>query len=146
MRCSGKLQQRMTSTSGFPVSTKRPKNEMAKSFDELVKRTTSNRTRERAEARTRDLLAELLLSEVRKLAGKSQREVAAALGIKQPSLSKLESQSDMQISTLRKIVAALGGELDLIARFPKGAVRIDQFEQHSHRHSNRLTPAELHLV
>ena len=58
---------------------------------------------------------------MRKLAGKSQREVAATLGIKQPSLSKLEGQSDMQISTLRKIVAALGGELDVIARFPKGA-------------------------
>lgn len=116
---------------------------MAKSFDELVKRTTSKRTRERAAARTKELLGQLLLSEVRKLAGKSQREVATVLGIKQPSLSKLESQSDMQISTLRKIIAALGGELDLIARFPKGAVRIDQFEQ---RHSNRSTPAELHLV
>ena len=116
---------------------------MAKSFDELVKRTTSKRTRKRAAARTKELLGQLLLSEVRKLAGKSQREVATALGIKQPSLSKLESQSDMQISTLRKIVAALGGELDLIARFPKGAVRIDQFEQ---RHSNRSIPAELHLV
>jgi len=55
------------------------------------------------------------LSEIRKLAGRNQHEVADALGIKQPSLSKLEGQSDMQISTLRKIVAALGGELDVIA-------------------------------
>ena len=66
---------------------------MAKTFDGLVKRTTTKETRQRAAARTRELLGELLLSEIRKLAGKSQREVADALGIKQPSLSKLEKQS-----------------------------------------------------
>jgi len=118
---------------------------MAKSFDELVNRTTTKNTRARAAARTKELLGELLLAEMRKLAGKSQREVAAALGIKQPSLSKLEGQSDMQISTLRKIVAALGGELDVIARFPKGAVRIDQFDPRT-RHHPRSAPAEFHLT
>ena len=102
---------------------------MAKSFDELVKRTTTRKTRQRAAARTRELLGELLLSEIRELAGKSQREVANVLGIKQPSLSKLEKQSDMQISTLRRIVNALGGELEIVARFPKGKVKIDQFNQ-----------------
>ncbi len=101
---------------------------MAKSFDELVKRTTTKRTRERAARRAQELLGELLLSEVRQLAGKSQREIAEVLGIKQPSLSKLERQDDMQISTLRKIVSALGGKLEVFARFPKGAVKIDQFE------------------
>jgi len=101
---------------------------MAKSFDELVKRTTTKRTRAKAAKRTQELLGELLLSEVRKMAGKSQQEVADLLGIKQPSLSKLEKQKDMQISTLQKIVAALGGELEVLARFPKGAVRIDQFD------------------
>ena len=63
---------------------------MAKSFDELVKRTTTKRTQARAAVRTQELLAELLLSEVRQLAGKSQQQVAQALGIKQPSaLSQL---------------------------------------------------------
>lgn len=102
---------------------------MAKSFDVLVKRTTSKRTRDRAARRTRELLGELLVSELRKLAGKSQRQVADALGIKQPSLSKLENQSDMQISTLRRIVKALGGELEVVARFPEGAVKIRQFKK-----------------
>jgi transcriptional regulator with XRE-family HTH domain len=100
---------------------------MAKSLDELVKRTTTRKTRQRAAARTRELLGELLLSEIRELAGKSQREVADLLGIKLPSLSKLEKQSDMQISTLRRIVNALGGELEVVAKFPKGRVKIDQF-------------------
>jgi transcriptional regulator with XRE-family HTH domain len=101
---------------------------MAKSFDELVKRTTTKKTREKAVRRTQELLGELLLSEVRELTGKSQRQVADALGMKQPSLSKLEKQKDMQISTLRKIVKALGGELEVFAKFPKGMVKIDQFE------------------
>ena len=68
-------------------------------------------------------------SEIHVRAGKSQRQVAEVLGIKQPSLSKLEKQSDMQISTLRRIVNALGGELEVVARFPEGTVKIDQFNQ-----------------
>ena len=102
---------------------------MAKTFDELVKRTTTKKTRQRAEVRTRELLGELVLSEIRKLAGKSQRQVADALGIKQPSLSKLEKQADMQISTLRRIVSALGGELEVFAKFPNGKVEIKQFSE-----------------
>jgi plasmid maintenance system antidote protein VapI len=101
---------------------------MARSFDELVKRTTAKKTRAKAARRTQQLLGELLLSEVRELIGKSQQEVAESLEMKQPSLSKLEKQADMQISTLRKIVAALGGELQVLARFPNGIVRIDQFD------------------
>ncbi len=104
---------------------------MAKSFDELVKRTTTKKTRDRAAARTGELLDELLLSEIREQAGKSQRQVADALGIKQPSLSKLEKQSDMQISTLRRIVNALGGELEVSARFPVGTVKIEPFNPRS---------------
>jgi len=102
---------------------------MAKSFDALVARTTTKRTRQRAARRTQELLGEMLVSELRKMSGKSQRELAKSLGIKQPSLSKLEKQSDMQISTLRRIVQALGGELEVVARFPKGVVKIRQFSQ-----------------
>jgi transcriptional regulator with XRE-family HTH domain len=118
---------------------------MAKSFDELVKRTTTKKTRARAAIRTQELLAELLLSEVRQLAGKSQQQVAKAHGIKQPSLSKLENQSDMQISTLQKIVKALGGELEVLARFPKGTVKIDQFDP-SHQRSRHPGAQELKLT
>jgi hypothetical protein len=35
----------------------------------------------------------------------------------------------MYVSTLRKYIEALGGELDIIARFPEGAVRIRQFQE-----------------
>ncbi|MCD4726303.1 MAG: helix-turn-helix transcriptional regulator [Pirellulales bacterium] len=120
---------------------------MAKSFDALVKRTTSKRTQERASRRTRELLKELLLSEIREMMGKSQQQVAKAIGIKQPSLSKLERQSDMQVSTLRKIVKALGGELDVIARFPNRAVKIEQFDEPTARSaSNRRGRKKSQLV
>jgi transcriptional regulator with XRE-family HTH domain len=102
---------------------------MAKSFESLIQRTTTERIRQRAARRTQELLGEMLISELRKMSGKSQRELAKTLGIKQPSLSKLEQQSDMQISTLQRIVRALGGELEVVARFPKGAVKIRQFSQ-----------------
>ena len=100
---------------------------MAKSFESLVRRTTTKQTRQRAALRTRELLGELLIGEVRKLSGKTQQQVADTLGIKQPGLAKLERQSDMQISTLRRIVRALGGELELFAKFPKGKLRLGEY-------------------
>ena len=46
----------------------------------------------------------------------SQIEIASALNVKQPSVSKIEKQADMYLSTLRSYVEAVGGQLDLIAR------------------------------
>jgi transcriptional regulator with XRE-family HTH domain len=117
---------------------------MAHSFDVLVNRTTTQKTRRRAVRRTRELLQELLLSELRQMTGMSQQQVANTLGIKQPSLSKIEKQSDMLISTLQKIVNALGGKLEILAQFPKGTVKIDQFEKASRRSGrSRLARKEL---
>ena len=118
---------------------------MAKSFDELVKRTTTKKTQAKASRRARELLGELLLREVRLSAGKSQQEVAETLAMKQPSLSKLEKQTDMRISTLRKIVKALGGELEVLAKFPKGTVKIDQFDS-PQRLTKRQRPGKAQLV
>ena len=67
------------------------------------------------------------LAELRKDSGITQQELADIVGIKQPSLSKLESQADMQISTLQKLITALGGEVEIIVHMPKGDVRIKQF-------------------
>jgi DNA-binding XRE family transcriptional regulator len=54
----------------------------------------------------------------------SQEELARVLQMSQPAISKMERRGDMSISTLRKIVAALGGELELVARFPDHTARI----------------------
>jgi transcriptional regulator with XRE-family HTH domain len=100
---------------------------MRRNFSELEAKMTPER-RARAKARAKEMMAEMLLAEIRKLVGRTQEEVAAMLGIKQPSLSKLEAQDDMQISTLRRLIEALGGELELIAHLPGGDIRIRQFE------------------
>lgn len=85
--------------------------------------------RERAEAMSKNMIAEMLLGEVRQLVGLTQAELAEKLGIKQPSLSKLESQEDMYISTLRRLVEALGGKLEIVVHLPAGDIRIQQFEK-----------------
>ncbi len=59
------------------------------------------------------------LRELRMIAGKAQADVATALGIKQPSVSKVENQTDMYVSTLRAYVEAIGGKLELIVRLPE---------------------------
>ena len=115
---------------------------MAKSFDELVMRSTTAATRKRAALRTRELLAEMLLREVREMTGTTQRELAKALGIKQPSLSKLENQGDMQISTLTRIVETLGGELRVMACFPDVTVRVKPFDRKRRRTPVRRTRAK----
>ena len=77
---------------------------MARSFDALAQRTMTPKLRAEAATRTRELLGEYLLSDIREGWGKSQVEVAKALGIKQLSLSEMEEQTEMQVSTLDKIV------------------------------------------
>ncbi len=59
------------------------------------------------------------LRELREIAGKAQLDIATALKIKQPSVSKIETQTDMYLSTLRRYVEAVGGKLELIVKLPR---------------------------
>jgi len=102
---------------------------MAKTFDHLVSRTMSKASQRRAAERTKALLRDMLLGELRKATGYSQKKLATKLKMKQPSLSKLENARDMQVTTLQKIVGALGGELEIVCKFPKGDVRLVQFDR-----------------
>ena len=58
------------------------------------------------------------LRELRQIAGKAQEDIALALNIKQPSVSKIEKQADMYLSTLRSYVEAVGGKLELTVKLP----------------------------
>jgi DNA-binding XRE family transcriptional regulator len=87
--------------------------------------------RARAKARAGELQTEMLLSELRKYSGKTQQEVADSLGITQPGLSKMEKQSDMQITTLDRIIQSLGGELEIVAHMPNVDVVLTQFVSRS---------------
>jgi DNA-binding XRE family transcriptional regulator len=71
---------------------------------------------------------ELLLRRIRNIRRVSQKDLAAKLGVNQATVSKIERQSDMYLSTLRRLIAAMGGALEIRARFPEGVFRITQFE------------------
>ena len=101
---------------------------MARNFKELEAKMRPESLAQ-AKLRARGMMAEMLLAEIRQAAGLTQEEVAASLGIKQPTLSRIESQDDMQISTLQRLVRALGGELEIIAHLPGRDVRIRQFRE-----------------
>lgn len=75
---------------------------------------------ERVEARYQSLRQEVEgLRELRQIAGKAQADMATALNIKQPSVSKIEKQADMYLSTLRNYVEAVGGKLELVVKLPE---------------------------
>ena len=100
---------------------------MARDFRELEAKMPPE-SLARAKVRAKEMMAEMLLAQVRKTVGLTQEELAASLGIKQPTLSRLESQNDMQISTLRCLIQALGGQLEIIAHMPGGDIRMPQFQ------------------
>lgn len=81
----------------------------------------------RAEVRAKAMLKEMPLYELRKARGLSQETLAAVLHVKQGSISKLERRTDMYISSLRSHIQAMGGDLEIIARFPDGEVKISNF-------------------
>jgi hypothetical protein len=69
------------------------------------------------------------LSELRQVRKLSQRDLAVSMKKKQPNLSKMERNADMYVSTLRMFIEAMGGQMEIIAQFPDGDVRIDQFRE-----------------
>ena len=78
---------------------------------------SSSPQRQRSGKRNQEPMQEVKnLRELRLIARKAQADVATALQIKQPSVSKIEKQGDMYLSTLRAYVEAIGGELELVVR------------------------------
>jgi len=80
----------------------------------------------RIAARSAELHTEVEgLKALRKLAQRSQEEVAQSLGIKQPGIAKIERQTDLYLSTLRRFVEAAGGTLELRVELPgKGVLHL----------------------
>lgn len=75
--------------------------------------------RKKVAARAAALIAEeMTLQELRQARKLTQVRIAKALGISQDGVSRLEKRSDFLLSTLRKTVEAMGGNLSLVAEFP----------------------------
>lgn len=79
----------------------------------------SAKRRKKIETRAAALIAEeMTLQELRRARKLTQIRLAKALGISQDGVSRLEKRSDLLLSTLRKSVEAMGGNLSLVAEFP----------------------------
>jgi len=100
---------------------------MTKPFSNLTKKLSPER-HERVLRRTAELAKEMALQELRQALALTQQQIAGTMKMNQAAVSKLEHQSDMYISTLRRFLSAMGGDLRIVASFPEGEVIIKQFE------------------
>lgn len=98
-----------------------------RNFNELRAKMSPDRRR-RNEQAVQEELRLMLLEELRKAESLSQAELARRMGVSQPAIARLESQEDVQVSTLQRLVQALGGVLEITARLPSGSYRIGQFQ------------------
>ena len=102
---------------------------MARKFKDLVARTMTPARRASAVKRTKAMLVEMHLAELRRARELSQVDLAKRFGTTQPEISKIEARSDVYISTLRRYIEAAGGRLEIVARFSDSDVRINQFSE-----------------
>lgn len=106
---------------------------MSKKLEQLMAELPQAR-RTAIEARVSKLAT---LKDLRQAAKQTQQDMAAALGVGQDTISRLEKRSDMLLSTMRRYVEAMGGSLELVAQFPnRPPVVIDHLmTAHDSRHS-----------
>jgi hypothetical protein len=103
---------------------------MARKLEDFIASLPRDEQQAIQEEAERLIAEEMTLRELRKARARSQQKVGRALHINQAAVSKLERRADMYVSTLRSYIEAMGGELDIIARFPDHTpVRITQFQE-----------------
>ena len=112
---------------------------------ERIRKELSPARRKKVEARAAQLIAEeMTLQELRRARKITQVHMAKELGIGQDGVSKLEKRADLMISTLRKTVQAMGGNLSLVVEFPDrlpvvlSGIAEDQPARKPHRRESRL--------
>ncbi len=103
---------------------------MAIKLDDFIK-TLPKKEQKAIAKRAVELIAEeATLRDIRKALHRSQAKVAKKLHINQAAVSKIERRTDMYVSTLRAYIEAMGGSLDIVARFPGSPpVHISQFKE-----------------
>lgn len=89
----------------------------------------SPQSRARAAARAKALATEMPLHELRRARELSQVKLAEVLHLKQTEISKIERRTDIYIGTLREYTRAMGGDLEIVAKFPDGEVKIANFSE-----------------
>lgn len=97
---------------------------MAKSFTTLKNKMSEPAQRAVEEKRTQQL-KEVLLYEIREELHITQETMAEKLNTKQANVSRTERRKDMKLSTLKRYIEAMGGELDIVAKFATNVVHLN---------------------
>ncbi len=87
---------------------------MARKLDDVMA-ALPKACQQRVEARVMELAT---LKDLRQAVQQTQEQLAATLGVRQDTISRLEKRSDMLLSTLRHYIESMGGKLELVAQFP----------------------------
>lgn len=98
------------------------------SFDRLREGMTAEQ-RANAATKAAALREEMTLAELRQARELTQETLGETLHVGQTAIAKMEKRADMYVSNLRRFIQAMGGELDIVARFPDGAVKISNFAE-----------------
>jgi DNA-binding XRE family transcriptional regulator len=77
----------------------------------------SPEAQKRAAVKAKLLAEEMDLAELRRAFEMSQEELARTLGVGQAAIAKIERRADMYLSTLNRVITAMGGELRIVAQF-----------------------------
>jgi DNA-binding transcriptional regulator YiaG len=86
-------------------------------------------SRKRADLLTDELRITMNLGELRRARQLSQDEIAQVLHVTQASVAKIERRADIYVSTMRRFIEAMGGELIVTAKFPDRSIPIKSFEE-----------------
>lgn len=98
-----------------------------KTLDQMLNELSPER-RQKVEAIAQEMIREIQLSKLREELNLSQKQLAAALGVSQPAIAKLEQKdNDPRLSTLKRYIEAMGGKLKLAVELPTGDERVIRF-------------------
>ncbi len=103
-------------------------------FSDLVAKMPRQR-RARVDRLAKKMRKEMDLTQLREARALSQAALGEILHVEQPAVAKLEKRADMYVSTLRRFIEAMGGELEIVAKFPDRDVRIRNFSDLGKRES-----------
>ena len=111
---------------------------MAKKLSSKLK-TLSSVRKEKIKRRAQDLVTqEMSLRDLRKALELTQNDLSSKLHIKQEAVSRIERRSDLLLSTLSSYIEAMGGELSIVAKFPRRpAIKVTGFEEITRKKQDR---------
>lgn len=112
---------------------------MAKKFRELEEKMRPE-SLVRSGAKAKRLKDEMALNELRAAREITQEQLAQLLNVNQAAVSKIERRTDMYVSTLASVIRAMGGDLEIHAKFPEGRVKIKQFREVAARRARAVRP------